>query len=164
VRVEVKFITIAEGFFERIGVDFNINLPNTAKNNVQAQVTSQQFQAPGQVNAFEPTNTIIGFDASGARSRPTWTSPSKPRASAWPSRRLEVFRAFGAQRRHLDGSGCLKRCPGLPLHGSRPGRPAHQRHAGAQVDVVQRPNFHATGNRSAVLRDERQHPGPPMAS
>lgn len=65
VAIEVKFITIAEGFFERIGVDFNINLPNTAKNNVQAQITSQQFQAPGQVNAFEPTNTIIGLTPAG---------------------------------------------------------------------------------------------------
>ncbi len=65
VAIEVKFITIAEGFFERIGVDFNINLPNTAKNNVQAQITSQQFQAPGQVNAFEPVNTIIGLTPAG---------------------------------------------------------------------------------------------------
>jgi type II secretory pathway component GspD/PulD (secretin) len=65
VAIEVKFITIAEGFFERIGVDFNINLPNSAKNNVQAQITSQQFQAPGQVNAFEPVNTIIGLTPAG---------------------------------------------------------------------------------------------------
>ncbi|MFL5243983.1 MAG: type II secretion system protein GspD [Gemmataceae bacterium] len=65
VAIEVKFITIAEGFFERIGVDFNINLPTKVKPNVQAQLTSQQFQAPGQVNAFEPTNTIIGLTPAG---------------------------------------------------------------------------------------------------
>jgi type II secretory pathway component GspD/PulD (secretin) len=66
VAIEVKFITIAEGFFERIGVDFNVNLPTKVKPSVQAQLTSQQFQAPGQVNAFEPSNTtIIGLTPAG---------------------------------------------------------------------------------------------------
>src|SRR5262249_22223463 len=43
VAVEVKFISIAEAFYERIGVDLNINLPNTANHGVQALLTSQQF-------------------------------------------------------------------------------------------------------------------------
>jgi type II secretory pathway component GspD/PulD (secretin) len=65
VSIEVKFITVAEAFYERIGVDFNLNLRSNVSPNVQSQITSQQFQAPGQVNSFNPSNTIIGLSPAG---------------------------------------------------------------------------------------------------
>src|SRR5262249_25614246 len=45
VSVEIRFITLAESFFERIGVDFNINL-QTNNTKFEPQITTAQFQ-PG---------------------------------------------------------------------------------------------------------------------
>jgi type II secretory pathway component GspD/PulD (secretin)/tetratricopeptide (TPR) repeat protein len=62
VSVEVRFITIAESFFERIGVDFNINLKTdkfTTK--YEPQIVSQQFKPFGFVNDFNPSSTVIGL-------------------------------------------------------------------------------------------------------
>lgn len=62
VSVEVRFITIAESFFERIGVDFNVNIKTdkyTTK--YEPQLVSQQFKPFGFVNDFNPSNTVIGL-------------------------------------------------------------------------------------------------------
>src|SRR5205823_5216660 len=49
VAVEIRFITIAESFFERIGVDFNVNI-RTDNTKYQPQIVSQQFQPFGFIN------------------------------------------------------------------------------------------------------------------
>jgi type II secretory pathway component GspD/PulD (secretin) len=62
VSVEIKFITIAESFFERIGVDFNVNLKTdryTTK--YEPQIVSQQFKPFGFVNDFNPKNLVVGL-------------------------------------------------------------------------------------------------------
>jgi type II secretory pathway component GspD/PulD (secretin) len=62
VSIEIKFITIAESFFERIGVDFNVNLKTdryTTK--YEPQIVSQQFKPFGFVNDFNPKNLIVGL-------------------------------------------------------------------------------------------------------
>ncbi|HEY7307799.1 MAG TPA: hypothetical protein VH643_00425 [Gemmataceae bacterium] len=60
VAVEVKFISIAEDFFERIGVNFNMNIVNNhVPSNIQNQLTSGQFQLPGLINQFAPSNGFI---------------------------------------------------------------------------------------------------------
>jgi len=65
VAVEVRIITVAETFFERIGMDFNLNIltKNSAEN--QAQLTTGQFQPPGNVNSFEPTKFVSGLTPAG---------------------------------------------------------------------------------------------------
>jgi type II secretory pathway component GspD/PulD (secretin) len=67
VAVEVKFISIAEDFFERIGVNFNMNIVNTSREAlaVQPQLTSGQFAQPGFINAFNPGNLISGLTPAG---------------------------------------------------------------------------------------------------
>ncbi|HWG46540.1 MAG TPA: hypothetical protein VN688_27505 [Gemmataceae bacterium] len=52
VAVEVKFISIAEDFFERIGVNFNLNIVNKGTSKYQPQLTSGNFQQPGYINQF----------------------------------------------------------------------------------------------------------------
>jgi type II secretory pathway component GspD/PulD (secretin) len=60
VSVEVRFITISEAFYERIGIDFNLNvLTNQTKNS--AQIIAQQFQPAGFNNTFEPRNFLVGL-------------------------------------------------------------------------------------------------------
>jgi len=67
VAVEVKFISIAEDFFERIGVNFNLNFVNkTGKNiSLQPQLTSGNFQQPGFINQFLPNNFLTGLTPAG---------------------------------------------------------------------------------------------------
>jgi len=65
VSVEVRFITLAESFYERIGVDFNINIRNN-QSKYASQLVSQQFQPFGAINAFSPSNFITGLTQAGA--------------------------------------------------------------------------------------------------
>jgi type II secretory pathway component GspD/PulD (secretin) len=64
VAVETRFITIAEGFYERIGVDFNINIRNNSSR-YGPQLVSQQFQPFGFINNFSPSNLIAGMTPAG---------------------------------------------------------------------------------------------------
>jgi type II secretory pathway component GspD/PulD (secretin) len=65
VSVEVRFITIAENFFERIGVDFNINIRND-QSKYEPQIVSQQFKPFGFINHFTPQNFLTGLTPAGS--------------------------------------------------------------------------------------------------
>jgi type II secretory pathway component GspD/PulD (secretin) len=67
VAVEVKFISIAEDFFERIGVNFNLNIVNRSGNRIatEPQLTSGNFQQPGFINQFVPNNFLSGLTPAG---------------------------------------------------------------------------------------------------
>jgi type II secretory pathway component GspD/PulD (secretin) len=63
VSVEVRFITISEAFFERIGMDFNINIV-TNNPKFQNMVVSQQFQPFGEINKIT-SNAVVGLQPTG---------------------------------------------------------------------------------------------------
>jgi len=63
VAVEVRFITISEAFFERIGMDFNINIV-TNNPKFQNMIVSQQFQPFGEINKIT-SNAVVGLQPSG---------------------------------------------------------------------------------------------------
>jgi type II secretory pathway component GspD/PulD (secretin)/tetratricopeptide (TPR) repeat protein len=65
VAVEVRFITLAEQFFERIGVDFNINIRNN-NSRYEPQLVSQQFRPFGFINNFTPKRFITGLTPAGS--------------------------------------------------------------------------------------------------
>jgi type II secretory pathway component GspD/PulD (secretin) len=66
VAVEVRFITIAEDFFERIGVNFNLNFVNKHNGtSLQPALTSGQFTPDGFINAFTPKNFLTGLQPAG---------------------------------------------------------------------------------------------------
>jgi type II secretory pathway component GspD/PulD (secretin)/tetratricopeptide (TPR) repeat protein len=65
VAIEIRFITISESFFERIGVDFNINIVNN-QTKYNPQIVSQQFQPFGFINAFTPQNFVSGLTPGGS--------------------------------------------------------------------------------------------------
>ncbi len=67
VAVEVKFISIAEDFFERIGVNFNMNIVNKSRQalNLQPELTSGQFAQPGYINLLQPSNLLSGLTPAG---------------------------------------------------------------------------------------------------
>jgi type II secretory pathway component GspD/PulD (secretin) len=64
VAVEVKFITIAEAFYERIGLDFNVNITNN-NSKYAPQIASQQFAPFGFLNSFNPKNLVSGMTPAG---------------------------------------------------------------------------------------------------
>jgi len=66
VAVEIRLISIAEGFFERIGVDFNINIVNNkGTQKFQPMITSGQFQPAGFINDFTPDKFLSGLTPAG---------------------------------------------------------------------------------------------------
>lgn len=65
VAVEVRFVTIAESFFERIGLDFNVNF-KTNTTRYEPQIVTQQFKPFGFINDFEPNSTVIGLTPAGS--------------------------------------------------------------------------------------------------
>jgi type II secretory pathway component GspD/PulD (secretin) len=66
VAVEIRLISIAEGFFERIGVDFNINIVNDkGTQKFQPMITSGQFKPAGFINDFTPQHFLSGLTPAG---------------------------------------------------------------------------------------------------
>ena len=66
--LEVRFISISDDFFERIGVDFAMNINNQrATRKFQPQLTSGQFQPPGYINNFKPSKLHLRPVAARAR-------------------------------------------------------------------------------------------------
>ncbi len=62
VALEVRFISISDDFFERIVVDFALNVTNqTANADFGPQLVSGQFQPAGFINAFHPSRFISGL-------------------------------------------------------------------------------------------------------
>jgi len=66
VALEVRFIAISDDFFERIGVDFAMNITNNSANaNYGSQLVSGAFQPPGLINSFQPSKLITGMSGPG---------------------------------------------------------------------------------------------------
>jgi general secretion pathway protein D len=63
VALEVRFISISDDFFERIGLDFALNItsPQSSNGKFQPQLTTGIFQPAGQINAFRPNNFVSGL-------------------------------------------------------------------------------------------------------
>jgi type II secretory pathway component GspD/PulD (secretin) len=66
VAIEIRFITIAEQFFERIGFDFNVNIKTDRETaRYEPQLTTQQFKPAGFINDFSPDRFITGLTPAG---------------------------------------------------------------------------------------------------
>ena len=66
VAVEVRFISIAEGFYERIGVDFNINIPTgNATSSTGSLLAGGNFTNGQFPNVFDPKSFLTGFTPAG---------------------------------------------------------------------------------------------------
>ena len=54
VAVEVRLITVDEDYYERIGLDFNMNIPTNARNNkFVPAILANPFTPPGQFNSIQ---------------------------------------------------------------------------------------------------------------
>jgi type II secretory pathway component GspD/PulD (secretin)/tetratricopeptide (TPR) repeat protein len=75
VTVEVRFITIDEAFYERIGLDFNLNVVTPTNPHYEPQIISGQFQPFGFDNRFTPQNYIFGLQPSSGPPAPGVPTP-----------------------------------------------------------------------------------------
>ena len=64
VAVEVRIVSLAESFFERMGVDFSVNIKtNTSK--FEPALTSQQFRPQPFINDINNKGTTVGLTPAG---------------------------------------------------------------------------------------------------
>lgn len=71
VAVEIKLITLSETFFERIGLDFNLNLKtDNSTSKFEPQLVTNNFKPAGQVNDFSPNRMIAGINPAGSQGAP----------------------------------------------------------------------------------------------
>ncbi len=71
VAIEIKLITLSETFFERIGLDFNLNVKTDHKTGkFEPQITTGNFKPAGQVNDFSPNSFIAGLNPAGSQGAP----------------------------------------------------------------------------------------------
>src|SRR5439155_6404048 len=64
VAVEVRIINLNESYYERIGVDFNLNITNHSTK-YQAQILQSQFGPQGLIQTFQPSSQVIGLTPAG---------------------------------------------------------------------------------------------------
>lgn len=65
VAIEMKLVSVSEAFFERIGVDFDVNILTHNSQAVQNQLLTGQFQPAGVINRFTPGNFVSGLTPAG---------------------------------------------------------------------------------------------------
>jgi type II secretory pathway component GspD/PulD (secretin) len=65
VAVEVRIINVEETFFERIGMDFSLNLPGQKTVTLQNQLTTGVFQPAGLLNTLDVRGPIVGLTPAG---------------------------------------------------------------------------------------------------
>src|SRR5207237_5618011 len=75
IAVEVRILTLAETFFERIGLDFNLNVKtDKVTRPYEAQLVTNQFKPAGNVNDFSPGRFIAGLTPASNGNPGTFTS------------------------------------------------------------------------------------------
>jgi len=68
VAIEIRMITLSETFFERIGLDFNLNVKtDQSTSRFEPQITTNNFKPLGQVNDFSPNRMIVGLNPAGSQ-------------------------------------------------------------------------------------------------
>jgi type II secretory pathway component GspD/PulD (secretin) len=93
VSIEMRFISVAESFYERIGVDFNMSIQNNGMNvKYGPELTTGQFQPAGYINNFNPSRFVTGLTPAG-----TFTSDlSIPITTSSFAQAVPPFGAFPA--------------------------------------------------------------------
>jgi type II secretory pathway component GspD/PulD (secretin) len=65
VAVEYRLISLDEDFYEKIGVDFAMNIINQGASKYQPALLSGAFQAPGQIQTWQPEHFLTGLTPAG---------------------------------------------------------------------------------------------------
>lgn len=75
VTIEVRFIRLADDFFERIGVDFDFNIESSPINPATGlPYTQQELTDRVENNAFQKPSLVAGITGTGSNTPPSFTS------------------------------------------------------------------------------------------
>src|SRR5205085_8300391 len=64
VAIEMRLVSVSEAFFERIGLDFDINIVNR-NTKYEPQLLTGQFAPAGFINRFAPSSFFSGLTPAG---------------------------------------------------------------------------------------------------
>ena len=78
VAVEVRIISLSESFYERIGVDFQMNIKTKNTGNFERSLTSGVFRPTPFLNDINTTNVITGWNPAGGGFTPDLDVPIRP--------------------------------------------------------------------------------------
>ena len=170
VTIEVRFITLSDSFFERIGVDFDFNIKQNVGNSAAAGFTGPQPNSQGTVSpCVRRQRRQRGLDRRSAERRQQHRPDSGifTHGLEHPLPTGQLCPGGAAIRRfrphdECGGHGGLRdpqRHRGLLLHQRRAGRQAVERPPGAQGHVVQRPAGLRFRHVANALRDQRDPRG-----
>lgn len=71
IAIEIKLITLSETFFERIGLDFNLNVKTDhSTSKFEPQIVTGNFKPAGQINDFSPNRFVAGLNPAGSQGAP----------------------------------------------------------------------------------------------
>ena len=154
VTIEVRFIRLNDSFFERIGVDFDMNIKDVGVNTANPQ-DIRRFQ-PANPQGLSNTVGLLPVPGNSSSAFPTFTSDldipfrqdsfnaTQCRRSAVRSERRRELRLRHPQRYR-----------GVLPDRSRSGRSPHQRAQRAQGDAVQRSTGVRRRRHAAAVRGRR---------
>jgi type II secretory pathway component GspD/PulD (secretin) len=104
VAIEMKLVSVSEAFFEKIGVNFSMNIPTHNSQSIQNQLLNGSFQPPGLINTpFPPSlhGLVSGLTAAQTLT-PDLGVPIKATSYAFSNP------PFGGFPGTLDGDGGLQ--------------------------------------------------------
>jgi len=159
VAVEVRFISIAEGFYERIGVDFNINIPTgNATSPIGSLLAGGNFTNGQFPNVIRSEALFDRLHAGGdVHPRPRHSDQEFELGMAIPP-----FGGFpnipGANGGVSMGLAFLSDIQVFLFMEAAQGDTRTNVMQAPKITLVQRPDFHHQCDRSTVLRYERECP------
>ena len=135
VSIEVKVVSLAETFYERIGVDFSMGIPTNAR-----PIGGPRRQTISGSAGSTAATSAATWSACRPRGMPTPDLDIPIRATSF-GRAVPPFGGFSELVRRTAASprpGVPERHPGADVPGSGPGRHANERDAGPEADGPER--------------------------
>ena len=139
VSIEVKVVSLAETFFERIGVDFSMGIPTQRQAGRRAGRPGRPCPRDRNRNFRRQRGRVA--DARACRRR-TWTSRSGPRASAGRCRRSAGSSTRSRTAASSLGLAFLSDIQVLMFLEAAQGDTPDERHAGPEADRPERDGGH----------------------
>jgi type II secretory pathway component GspD/PulD (secretin) len=65
VAIEMRLVSVSEAFYEKMAVNFNLNILSNANPSAAQQLLSGVFSPNGQVNQFRPNGMFVGLTPAG---------------------------------------------------------------------------------------------------
>ena len=75
VSVEIRVISLSESFFERIGVDFAMNIKTKNRGNFEQSLTTGQFAPEPFINSINSNNVTVGYNPTAGGFTPDLNVP-----------------------------------------------------------------------------------------